>query len=180
MKLSMRMGVTAVAALLAVGGPAWSQTSEHRLEIPTEPAEALVESNLQLAREAGIEGDFVVIVRKDRSAVGRISVLRDVMSRDEFVAVYGLAEQGSKNHGQHTQDGDGGIPTPGPPPPSFEWEAGTVVIFTEYGQTDFGPGRRTTTYRHNGDEWVRERNVVDYCDADFTNCRPDPQPKVGF
>lgn len=180
MKPSMRMGVAAVAALLAVGGPAWSQTSEHRLEIPTEPAEALVESNLQLAREAGIEGDFVVIVRKDRSAVGRISVLRDVMSWNEFVAAYGLAEQGSKNPGQRTQDGDGGIPTPGPPPDSFDWEAGDQVIYTRYGQTSFGPGRRTTEYRHNGSSWERERNDVDYCDADFTNCRSDPQPKVGF
>lgn len=180
MKLSITMVATAAVALVTVTGPALSQTSGHRLEIPTDPADAHLDSNSELAREAGLDGDFVVIIRKERLFPGRISETRDVMSWNEFVAVYGLAEQGSKNPGQRTQDGDGGIPTPGPPPDSFDWEAGDQVIYTRYGQTSFGPGRRTTEYRHNGSSWERERNDVDYCDADFTNCRSDPQPKVGF
>lgn len=179
MKFSWKLVFVGFAVLSTASVPAESQTGEWDAEISTDPATP-VDLNLLLARKAGIEGDFVVVLRTERSAAGQISESRDVFSWDRFIEVYGIPESDIRGDDSNVRTGEGGIPTPGPPPPSFDWQSGDLVIFTRTGETAFGPGRRTTQYRYDGNDWFIELNELEYCDPEFTVCRSDPQPTVGF
>ena len=187
--MNTRLKIVATVLLLLFGSnPVLAQERNDRRELPANPSATGFEPE-GLAREAEIAGDFVMIVRKDRSIPGRIAVTREVVSLDEFAERFGLLldESNGKHASPTTQDaGEQGIPTPPEPPSDIGWEPGDVVIYTRYGNIDGQWARRTTQYRYtggggsSGGDWTRERNIVEYCDADFTDCNPQPQPKPGF
>lgn len=182
--------MVACLILLSVAGFSSAQNLNPRVELPRDqelvipmnPAGIGLELG-KLAREAGIEGDFVVVQRTEVVIGQRVAVTREIFPPTEFRARYGyLVEPTKDNESSTIQDaGESGIPTP-PPPDGFDYSPGDLVIFYRLGDVNGRPARRTTVYQYGGgggqDEWIELQNGLHYCD--IVDCDNPPQPDVGF
>jgi len=186
--LRLRVLVAAVLVAFMSCASAWSQSRQ--LDSNQEARLRPILEAALLAKQAGIEGDFVMIVRKEPGA-GRVSLTRTIMSYPDFLFEFGRAQSRTEKNGsaviQGEDFGESSIPTSPPPPSDSGFNPGDRIIFFREGFVYDDYMRRTTEYEYlggpgSGDDWLIRRNdlISLECNEDLTDCEPKPQPNVGF